>query len=151
MPQDCCDNRQASLYKARVTNKKNLEASNQLFIKLDRGGAPPVACVSFWMACSITVDPLTNGLDREKIYDDAEDFEPGAFVTKDSPYHSYFHFQNDNAFPDNVTNEGWWGHDTLPKLNYEESPELEAYILNVAKKMGISAIQCRRLASGCGS
>ena len=77
MPQDCCDNRQASLYKARVTNKKNLEASNQLFIKLveeaHRRGMRVILdgvfnhCGSFnkWM-------------DREKIYDDAEDFEPGA-------------------------------------------------------------------------
>ena len=33
-----------------------------------------------------------------------------------------------------MTYEGWWGHNTLPKLNYEESPELEAYVLGVAKK-----------------
>ena len=33
-----------------------------------------------------------------------------------------------------MTYEGWWGHDTLPKLNYEESPELEEYVLGVAKK-----------------
>ena len=133
MPQDCCDNRQASLYKARVTNKKNLEASNQLFIKLveeaHRRGMRVILDGVFNHCGS-----FNKWLDREKIYDDAEDFEPGAFATKDSPYHSYFHFQNDNAFPDNVTYEGWWGHDTLPKLNYEESPELEAYILNVAKK-----------------
>ena len=133
MPQDCCDNRQASLDKARVTNKKNLEASNQLFIKLveeaHRRGMRVILDGVFNHCGS-----FNKWLDREKIYDDAEDFEPGAFATKDSPYHSYFHFQNDNAFPDNVTYEGWWGHDTLPKLNYEESPELEAYILNVAKK-----------------
>ena len=133
MPQDCCDNRQASLYKARVTNKKNLEASNQLFIKLveeaHRRGMRVILDGVFNHCGS-----FNKWLDREKIYDDAEDFEPGAFATKDSPYHSYFHFQNDNAFPDNLTYEGWWGHDTLPKLNYEESPELEAYILNVAKK-----------------
>ena len=133
MPQDCCDNRQASLYKTRVTNKKNLEASNQLFIKLveeaHRRGMRVILDGVFNHCGS-----FNKWLDREKIYDDAEDFEPGAFATKDSPYHSYFHFQNDNAFPDNLTYEGWWGHDTLPKLNYEESPELEAYILNVAKK-----------------
>ena len=67
MPQDCCDNRQASLYKARVTNKKNLEASNQLlsnwssYLSNWSRRRTAVACVSFWMACSITVDPLTNG------------------------------------------------------------------------------------------
>ena len=30
--------------------------------------------------------------------------------------------------------DGWWGHDTLPKLNYEGSRELFHYIMNVAAK-----------------
>ena len=30
--------------------------------------------------------------------------------------------------------EGWWGHDTLPKLNYEDSVKLENYILGIGKK-----------------
>lgn len=30
--------------------------------------------------------------------------------------------------------DGWWGNDTLPKLNYEGSDKLVEYILNVAKK-----------------
>lgn len=133
LPEWCNDNSQASLYKARVTNKKNLEASNELFIKLveeahSRGMR--VILDGVFNHCG----SFNKWLDREKIYDDAADFEPGAFATKDSPYHSYFHFQNDDAFPNNVTYEGWWGHDTLPKLNYEESPELEAYVLGVAKK-----------------
>lgn len=34
----------------------------------------------------------------------------------------------------NRTYDGWWGHDTLPKLNYEGSEKLVKYILNVAKK-----------------
>lgn len=133
LPEWCNDNSQASLYKARVTNKKNLEASNELFIKLveeahSRGMR--VILDGVFNHCG----SFNKWLDREKIYDDAADFEPGAFATKDSPYHSYFHFQNDDAFPNNVTYEGWWGHNTLPKLNYEESPELEAYVLGVAKK-----------------
>lgn len=133
LPEWCNDNSQASLYKARVTNKKNLEASNELFIKLveeaHRRGMRVILDGVFNHCGS-----FNKWLDREKIYDDAADFEPGAFATKDSPYHSYFHFQNDDAFPNNVTYEGWWGHDTLPKLNYEESPELEEYVLGVAKK-----------------
>ena len=35
-----------------------------------------------------------------------------------------------------ILHDGWWGHDTLPKLNYEGSQELMDYVLHVAKKMG---------------
>lgn len=133
MPQDCCDNRQASLYKARVTNKKNLEASNQLFIKLveeaHRRGMRVILdgvfnhCGSFnkWM-------------DRERIYENAEGYDKGAYVSADSPYRNYFDFHNQAAWPYNNSYDGWWGHDTLPKLNYEGSQELMDYVLHVAKK-----------------
>ncbi|MBR6020257.1 MAG: glycoside hydrolase family 13 protein [Lachnospiraceae bacterium] len=30
--------------------------------------------------------------------------------------------------------DGWWGHDTLPKLNYERSPKLKNYIMRIARK-----------------
>ena len=30
--------------------------------------------------------------------------------------------------------EGWWGLDTLPKLNYEKSPKLKNYIMRIARK-----------------
>ena len=36
--------------------------------------------------------------------------------------------------PDNNSYDGWWGHDTLPKLNYEGSKELEEYILSIGRK-----------------
>lgn len=36
--------------------------------------------------------------------------------------------------PINPTYDGWWGHDTLPKLNYEGSRELYEYIMRVAAK-----------------
>ncbi|MCC8017812.1 MAG: glycoside hydrolase family 13 protein [Lachnospiraceae bacterium] len=133
LPEGCTDNTRAEIYRKRVTSRKNLEASNELFIRLvkeaHRRGMRVILdgvfnhCGSFnkWM-------------DREKIYRDSEDFEPGAYETADSRYHNYFRFQNESAFPDNGTYEGWWGLDTLPKLNYEGSPELEEYILQIAKK-----------------
>ena len=31
-------------------------------------------------------------------------------------------------------NASWWGHDTLPKLNYEGSVKLENYILYIGRK-----------------
>ena len=133
MQEGCTDNTLAEIYKRRVTSKENLEASNQLFIKLVEEAHK--------RGIRVILDGVFNHcgsfnkwLDREKIYDDSADFEQGAYVAKDSPYHSYFRFQDESAFPDNVTYEGWWGHDTLPKLNYEESPELEEYVLGIAKK-----------------
>ena len=36
--------------------------------------------------------------------------------------------------PGNGSYDGWWGHDTLPKLNYEDSKELEENVLGIAKK-----------------
>ena len=38
------------------------------------------------------------------------------------------------AWPDNENYDGWWGHETLPKLNYEDSAKLENYILGIGKK-----------------
>ena len=75
-------------------------------------------------------------LDREHIYERQQDYEKGAYVSKDSPYREFFHFNanNDSDWPYNSRYEGWWGHDTLPKLNYEDSPKLEEYILHIAKK-----------------
>ena len=127
------DNRKAGKYQRRVTSLKNLEASNQLFIRLvheahSRGMR--VILDGVFNHCG----SFNKWLDREKIYEGKEGFPPGAYIDKDSPYHRYFHFQNENSFPDNVTYEGWWGHDTLPKLNYEGSKELEDYILKVAAK-----------------
>lgn len=72
-------------------------------------------------------------MDRECIYENQEGYEKGAFVSKDSPYNTFFKFYNDNAWPYNTTYDGWWGHDTLPKLNYEDSPKLVEYIMKIAK------------------
>ena len=75
-------------------------------------------------------------LDREHIYERQQGYEKGAYISKDSPYREFFHFNEnkDSDWPYNTRYEGWWGHDTLPKLNYEDSPKLEEYILNIAKK-----------------
>ncbi len=56
-----------------------------------------------------------------------------------------FKFYKDDAWPCNDSYDGWWGHDTLPKLNYEESPKLYEYIMNIARKWVSPAVQCGRL------
>ena len=133
LPEGHMENKYASRYITRVTDYANLEASNQLFIELveeaHRRGIRVIIdgvfnhCGSFnkWM-------------DRERIYEHQEGYEKGAYVSADSPYRSFFKFQNEHEWPYNSFYDGWWGHDTLPKLNYEESPKLEEYILQIAKK-----------------
>ena len=50
-----------------------------------------------------------------------------------SPYRSFFKFFSEN-WPYNKDYDGWWGHDTLPKLNYEDSESLCDYILRIGQK-----------------
>ncbi|MCI9614223.1 MAG: glycoside hydrolase family 13 protein [Dorea sp.] len=135
LPEGATENHKATMYQKRVTDHRNLEASNQLFIKLveelHRRGMKIILdgvfnhCGSFnkWM-------------DRERIYEGQEGYDPGAYISADSPYKSYFHFHRSDKerWPYNPDYDGWWGHDTLPKLNYEDSVKLENYILYIGKK-----------------
>lgn len=126
-------NREATRYIDRVTNLKNLEASNELFAK--------VVDEAHKRGMKVILDGVFNHcgsfnkwLDRERIYENAEGYAKGAFVDKDSPYHDYFQFHDNNQFPYNTTYDGWWGHDTLPKLNYENSNALFEYVMHIARK-----------------
>ena len=73
-------------------------------------------------------------IDRERIYEKQEGYEKGAYVAEDSPYHSFYQFYDGGTWPYNKAYDGWWGHDTLPKLNYEGSKKLYEYILNIGRK-----------------
>lgn len=126
------DNSHASRYIDRVTNRANLEASNSLFVRVveeaHRRGIKVILdgvfnhCGSFnkWM-------------DRERIYEHAPGYEKGAYVSGDCPYKDYFAFYSAN-WPYNKDYDGWWGHDTLPKLNYEGSKALYEYVLRIGAK-----------------
>ena len=125
-------NREASRYITRVTDKANLEASNELFARfveeVHRRGMKVILDGVFNHCGS-----FNKWLDREQIYENQEGYEKGAYVSGDSPYRSFFKFFED-AWPYNYHYNGWWGHDTLPKLNYEESPKLYEYIMRIARK-----------------
>ncbi len=133
LPEGNLDNHQASRYISRVTRQENLDASNRMFAELveecHRRGIRVILdgvfnhCGSFnkWM-------------DRERIYENQPGYEPGAYVSADSPYRNFFQFTEEHAWPYNPHYDGWWGHDTLPKLNYEASEKLEEYILEVGRK-----------------
>lgn len=135
LPDGVTDNQKATKYQKRTAGKKNLEASNQFFIELveelHRRGMKIILdgvfnhCGSFnkWM-------------DRERIYENQEGYEPGAFISSDSLYRDYFYFfkKENGDWPYNGNYDGWWGHETLPKLNYEDSVKLENYILYIGRK-----------------
>ena len=127
------ENRFAGKYITRVTDKENLEASNALFAK--------VVEEAHKRGMKVILDGVFNHcgsfnkwMDRERIYENAEGYEKGAYVSADSPYRNYFDFKDCNRWPYNETYDGWWGHNTLPKLNYENSRELFEYVLHIGKK-----------------
>ncbi len=127
------DRRKDERYISLVTDRQILEAGNRLFCRLTeelhRRGMKLILdgvfnhCGSFnkWM-------------DREQIYEGLPGYESGAYVSEDSPYHRFFRFRDAEKWPCNSSYVGWWDYDTLPKLNYEGSKELEDYILSVAAK-----------------
>ena len=127
------ENRFATRYIDRVSNKENLEASNELFaevVKEAHRRGMKVILDGVFNHCG----SFNKWLDRERIYENAPGYEKGAYIDKDSPYHSYFQFHDENKFPYNGSYDGWWGHDTLPKLNYENSRQLLDYVLYIGRK-----------------
>ena len=133
LPEGARDNHRASKYISRVTDKRNLEASNEFFVhfveEIHKRGMKIILdgvfnhCGSFnkWM-------------DAERLYENQYGYEKGAYVDANSPYRHYFKFYNEELWPYNEDYDGWWGHKTLPKLNYEESRQLYDYILDIGRK-----------------
>lgn len=127
------ENKYASRYIDRVTSKLNLEASNAFFAQfmeeVHKRGMKVILDGVFNHCGS-----FNKWLDRERIYEDAQGYEKGAYIAYDSPYRSFFKFYDDFKWPYNPSYDGWWGHDTLPKLNYEGSEILYNYILDIGRK-----------------
>lgn len=127
------DNSHASKYIQRVTDYENLEASNQFFAQfveeVHKRGMKVILDGVFNHCGS-----FNKWLDRERIYENQAGYEKGAYISADSPYRSFFLFHNQNGWPYNKDYDGWWGHETLPKLNYEASDTLYEYIMKVARK-----------------
>lgn len=135
LSENAVDNVHATKYQIRTTKRVNLEASNQLFIRLvdefhQRG--MKVILDGVFNHCG----SFNKWMDRERLYESQDSYAKGAFVDSKSPYHSFFRFYQDNpeAWPYNTKYEGWWGHDTLPKLNYENSDLLIQHMIDIGKK-----------------
>lgn len=127
------DNKHAAKYIKRVTDLKNLEASNQLFAKLTEeihSRGMKIILDGVFNHCG----SFNKWMDRERIYEGQPGYAPGAYVSAESPYRSYFKFNDESRWPYNPTYDGWWTHDTLPKLNYREGSDLYNYVLEIGKK-----------------
>lgn len=117
-------------YIVRTTDKENLEASNAYFIEfveeLHRRGMKLILDGVFNHCGS-----FHKWLDREGFYAAEGSYEEGAYHSPNSPYRDYFKFRDPK---DNNSYEGWWGYETLPKLNYEDSEALCDYICSIGAK-----------------
>ena len=127
------DNCNATRYINRVTCRENLEASNELFIELVKKAHE--------RGIKVILDGVFNHcgsfhkwMDHEKIYEKNGGYEKGAYLSEDSPYNTYFRFEEGTGWPDNDGFDGWWGHRTLPKLNYEGSEALFKEIMRIGRK-----------------
>lgn len=121
------ENVNADAYRRRTTDPVNLEASDAFFARFveeaHRRGIRVIMdgvfnhCGSFhkWM-------------NREQLYRPENGYVKGAYESTDSPYREYFRFEADGRY------ECWWGHETLPKLNYEGSQALCEEILRIGRK-----------------
>lgn len=122
----------ATRYRMRSADPVNLEASNEFFARfmaeIHKRGMRVIIDGVFNHCGS-----FNQWLDKELFYKKQGGYAPGAYVSGDSPYRTFFKFYQD-AWPYNDSYDGWWGHDTLPKLNYEESPKLYEYVMEIARK-----------------
>ncbi len=123
-------NEHAKMYIKRTTSKINLEASNELLIKLIE--------IFHSKGIKVILDGVFNHcgafnkwLDTEGFYKNG-DYPLGAYQDENSIYHDYFNWLGDEFDKNNY--DGWWGYKNHPKLNFEGSKELEEYILKIAKK-----------------
>ncbi|MCR5279483.1 MAG: glycoside hydrolase family 13 protein [Lachnospiraceae bacterium] len=133
LPPDVHDNKRATKYQIRSTSPENLEASDELFCELVRKAHEH--------GIRIILDGVFNHcgsfnkwLDRERLYEDSEEYQNGAYVDSLSPYRDYFDFRDWGGWPYNGSYDGWWGYDTLPKLNYEASRNLYDKVIEIAQR-----------------
>ena len=135
-------------YRVRTTDEANLAASDELFAHLvEEAHRRDIRiiidgvfnhCGSFnrWLDREGLYLPEDSGADQESgqaADSGAASVPVGAYHSAASPYRNYFRFSKDD-WPDNDSYEGWWDHETLPKLNYDESRDLISEVMGIAVK-----------------
>lgn len=132
LEKDASDNTKATRFIKRVSDAENLAASDALFAKLTEEAhkrGMKVILDGVFNHCG----SFNKWMDAEKIYEKAEGYEKGAYVSEDSPYHDYFIWKEGGKWPYNSNYEAWWDYETLPKLNYNSST-LYDYICGIGAK-----------------
>lgn len=119
----------AKRYIRRVTSEENLKASDALFERLCRE--------MHRRGMRIIIDGVFNHtgsfnrwLDAARVYGGADAEVKGAYFDTESPWRAYYRFREDR--PESPY-DSWCGFETLPKLYYEESEQLQQEIVNVAR------------------
>ena len=121
----------AARYITRVTTSRNLSQSNAYFASLvEKLHSHGIAVVldGVFNHCG----SFNKWMDREGIYLNKPGYSKGAYQSLRSPYRKYFAFEKNNVTHSRY--EGWWGFETMPKLNYENSDALCEDILNDGAK-----------------
>lgn len=133
-------NGHATSYIDAVTDPENARLTDELFIKLVEevhARGMKIILDGVFNHCG----SFNKWLDRESIYSGDENFPDGAYESENSPYIDYFDFK-EKKWPSNGSYDGWWGHNTLPKLNYEKSKELYDYIMSIGRKWVSAPYNC---------
>ena len=135
VPEEDSSNLAATKYQKRVCDLENLSASNQFFkelVKEMHARGMRVIIDGVFNHCG----SFNKWMDRERIYEKLDSYKKGAYISADSEFRNFFRFEKeeDEDWPYNDSYEGWWGHDTLPKLSYESSVYLRRHIFHIAKK-----------------
>lgn len=108
-------------YAERVLSKENLAASNALFAKLMN--------MAHKRGLRVIIDGVFNHCGSfNKWMDSYGIYGNDTLTNPENPYRSFFNFDENNDY------EKWWSNDTLPKLNYENAPDLVAKIYEVGCK-----------------
>ena len=121
----------AARYITRVTTSRNLSQSNAYFASLvEKLHSHGIAVIldGVFNHCG----SFNKWMDREGIYLNKPSYSKGAYQSLRSPYRKYFAFEKNNVTHSRY--EGWWGFETMPKLNYENSDALCEDILNDGAK-----------------
>ena len=120
----------AARYIKRTVSKTNLEKSNKYFadlVKEIHKRGMRVVIDGVFNHCG----SFNKWMDRDGIYLNKEGYEKkGAYQSVDSPYRQYFKFKDGST----AEYDGWWNINTLPKLYFEQSAELENYVLSTGAK-----------------
>jgi alpha-glucosidase len=126
------DNSSATKYIMRTEDPANLQASDKVLQDLIEK--------AHQMGIRVVLDGVFNHsgnfnkwFDEAHIYPDTAPDGPGAYESKQSPFHNFYTFNSDH-WPNNSNYDAWNGYSTLPKLNYQGSAELVKKIQGIGQK-----------------